>query len=108
MEYFIDSKEITPREIAPGFFGRFMHSEKMSIAYWEAKAGAEIPLHSHIHEMIVNVIEGKLELTVGEETRIIENGLVAFIPGDVPHKAKAITDCKIIDVFYPVREDYKL
>lgn len=107
MEYFIDSNSISPREVAPGFYGRFMHSEKMTIAYWEATSGAEIPFHSHMHEMIVNVIDGKLELTIGDETRIIERGIVAFIPGNVQHKAKAITDCKIIDVFYPVREDYK-
>lgn len=107
MEYFIDTKKITPKEIAPGFFGRFMHSEKMTIAYWEAVKDAEIPFHAHIHEMIVNVIEGSLELTIGDETRILEKGIVAFIPGNVPHKAKALSDCKIIDIFYPVREDYK-
>lgn len=104
---FINTEDILPREIAPGFFGKFIHSEKMSIAYWEAKQDAEIPLHQHMHEMMVNVIEGKLQLTVGEETRILEFGTIALIPGHVPHKAKALTDCKIIDVFYPVREDYK-
>ncbi|MBC8047064.1 MAG: cupin domain-containing protein [Fimbriimonadaceae bacterium] len=104
---FINTADITVREVAPGFFGKFMHSDTMSIAYWEAKEGAEIPIHQHMHEMIVNVIEGKLQLTVGDETKILEFGTVAFISGNVPHKAKAITDCKIIDVFYPVREDYK-
>lgn len=104
---FININDLKAREVAPGFFGKFMHSDKMSIAYWEAKQGSEIPFHQHIHEMIVNVIEGRLELTVGDETRILEFGNVAFIPGNVPHCAKALTDCKIIDVFYPVREDYR-
>lgn len=104
---FINISEIQAKEIAPGFFGKFLHSPTMSIAYWEAKQGAEIPIHQHVHEMIVNVIEGELELTVGEETRVLRFGEVAFIPGLVPHKAKALTDCKIIDVFHPVREDYR-
>ncbi|MFN0275167.1 MAG: cupin domain-containing protein [Chitinophagales bacterium] len=104
---FLNISEITAKEVAPGFFGKFIHSGTMSIAYWEAKQGAEIPLHHHVHEMIVNVIEGELELTVGDETKILTFGNVALIPGLVPHKAKAITDCKIIDVFHPVREDYK-
>ena len=107
MENFVDTGTFVAREVAPGFFGKFIHSEKMSIAYWEAKEGSEIPLHSHVHEMMVNVIEGKLELTIDGNTRILEFGTVALIPGHVPHKAKALTNCKIIDVFYPVREDYK-
>jgi len=107
MENFVDTTTRVSREIAPGFFGKFIHSEKMSHAYWEAKEGAEIPLHSHVHEMMANVIEGKLELTIDGNTRILDFGTFAIIPGHVPHKAKALTNCKIIDVFYPVREDYK-
>ena len=57
--------------------------------------------------LMVNVIEGKLELNIDGNIRLLEYGTVAFIPGNVPHKAKALTNCKIIDVFYPVREDYK-
>ena len=34
-------------------------------------------------------------------------GTVVVIPPDVPHAGKAITDCWIIDVFHPVREDYR-
>lgn len=104
---FRNISDIEAREIMPGFFGKFLHSHTMSVAYWEAKAGAEIPTHQHVHEMIVNVIKGELELTIGDETKIISFGSPAFIPGNVPHKAKAITDCVIIDIFHPVREDYK-
>jgi hypothetical protein len=30
----------------------------------------------------------------------------AFMPSDVPHSAKAITKCKVIYCFLPVREDF--
>lgn len=104
---FLKISEITPREVAPGFHGRFFHADHMTVAYWDAKAGATIPTHSHVHEMIVNVLQGRLELTIGEETRIIEPGVVGVIPGQMPHSARAITDCLIIDVFNPIREDYR-
>ncbi len=104
---FISISNLKSKEVAPGFFGKFIHSKNMSMAYWEASEGAEIPLHEHVHEMMVNVIEGKLQLTIGEETKVIEYGEVAIIPGHVKHKAKALTNCKIIDVFYPIREVYK-
>ena len=50
-------------KLFPGFSGHFIHSNKINIAYWEAKAGSAIPTHRHEHEMIVNILEGKLELT---------------------------------------------
>jgi quercetin dioxygenase-like cupin family protein len=60
-----------------------------------------------VHEVIVNVIEGTLELTIDKETRTLTGGMAAVIPSNVPHTAKAITDCFVLDVFHPVREDYK-
>lgn len=35
-------------------------------------------------------------------------GEVLIVPPDVKHKGKAITDCYVIDVFYPIREDYQV
>ena len=103
---FIKVSDIKPREIVAGFQGRFIHSEHVSIAYWDISSGASIPVHSHVHEMIVNVISGKLQLTIGHETKVLEPGMAAVIPSQIPHTATAITDCKIMDVFYPLREDY--
>src|SRR5918993_2622995 len=103
---FINISDIKPREIAPGFKGRFVHSANMTVAYWDIQQGASIPVHQHVHEMVVNVISGKLQLTIGNETKVLEPGMVGVIPSNVPHTATGITDCKILDVFHPVREDY--
>jgi quercetin dioxygenase-like cupin family protein len=104
---FLRLDEINPKEIVPGFYGRFIHSANMTIAYWDIRQGSSIPVHHHVHEMVVNVIEGKLELTIGEETRILEPGMPAIIPSNVPHTARALTDCRVIDVFHPQRTDYQ-
>jgi quercetin dioxygenase-like cupin family protein len=48
-----------------------------------------------------------MELTVGDETYRMIPGQIVTIPSDVPHSGRAITDCEIMDVFCPVREDYK-
>ena len=105
---FIKISELKSKEFAPGFHGRFIHSANMTVAHWEIRQGAAIPVHHHVHEMIVNVISGKLELTIDTMTSVLEPGMSAVIPSNVPHTAKGITDCKVIDVFYPVREDYKV
>jgi quercetin dioxygenase-like cupin family protein len=104
---FINVKHIKPKEIVPGFMGRFVHSEHITIAYWEITKDASIAPHQHLNEMIVNVIKGSLKLTIGDETRILEAGMAAVIPSNVPHAATGITDCEVIDVFYPLRKEYQ-
>jgi quercetin dioxygenase-like cupin family protein len=66
-----------------------------------------MPIHSHIHEQVAHVLKGRFELTVGDETKVLEPGIVAVIPPNLPHGGKAITDCELLDVFHPEREDYK-
>lgn len=104
---FQDLKNIQDREIVPGYRAKFVHSENMTLAYWDVDPGAALPEHNHPHEQIANVLEGRFELTVAGESRILEPGQVAVIPSDVPHSGCAITACRLIDVFYPCRDDYK-
>jgi quercetin dioxygenase-like cupin family protein len=98
--------EIQEREIVPGYKARFVHSENMTIAYWNIKAGYSMPEHVHIHEQVLNIIEGTLELIVEGKSHVVEPNNVVVIPSNAPHSGTSITDCRIIDVFYPVREDY--
>jgi len=44
---------------------------------------------------------------IGDETIMLETGVVKVIPSNTPHSATAHTDCVLIDVFSPVREDYR-
>jgi quercetin dioxygenase-like cupin family protein len=100
-------KNITGKEVVPGYNGKFIHSRNMTVAYWDITAGSPLPEHSHPHEQVVNVLEGTLELTATGETHVLEPGSVVVIPPDIPHSGKAVTHCKVIDVFYPVREEYR-
>lgn len=102
-----DIQQINPKEIIKGFKARFVHSENMTIAYWEAEEGAELPLHAHIHEQIAMVTKGSFQMTIGGETHIYKSGEIAVIPSNIEHSGKALTYCEITDVFSPVREDYK-
>ena len=104
---FVELQSLPVKEIFPGFKARAVHTGTMSFIYWQVQAGASVPEHSHFHEQVANVMEGSFELTVGGETRILQPGMVAFIPSNVVHSGKAITACELLDVFTPEREDYK-
>ena len=103
----VDLKNVKEKEIKPGLYVRFVHSDNMTLAYWRFDPGVELPLHDHLHEQVVNVIEGELILTLDGEPLKLTPGKVVVIPPNVPHSGKAVDACRVIDVFYPVREDYK-
>ncbi len=107
MNIFNSIKDLPARELMPGFKGRFVHTKSMTISYWEIKKGSELPAHSHPHEQTTNVIEGEMQLTVDGETRKLTFGDIVAIPSHAVHSGKALTDCIVIDVFSPVREDYR-
>ena len=90
-----------------GYHGRFVHSETMTLGYWTIDANAELPEHSHPHEQVSSVLEGEFELTINGVPLVMGPGSVVIIPSHAPHSGKAITDCRIIDAWHPVREDYR-
>ena len=105
---FIQLEEISQSEPIPGFLGRFIHSENMTVADWRIKEGSSFPEHTHPHEQIAFILEGKFELNLGGETRVLTPGTIAVIPSNMPHEGKALTECHLLDIFYPVREDLRL
>ncbi len=104
---FLSLQDVDEKEIVPGCFARFVHTGNMTMAYWTIKVGAEIPEHSHPHEQVANLIEGEFELTVAGESRVVKPGDIAVIAPNTLHSGRAVTECRIIDVFHPVREDYR-
>ena len=99
--------DIEETELVSGFNVRFVHSENMTLSYWSIEAGAELPEHSHPHEQVTNVIEGEFELTVDNESKRLGPGSVVIIPPHAVHSGKSVTQSRVIDVFYPIREDYR-
>jgi quercetin dioxygenase-like cupin family protein len=99
--------KIKPRTVIPGFVGRFIHSDTMTFVLWEIAAGAVLPDHAHIHEQVVHLYEGEFEMTVEDKTMRLSSGMVFAIPANARHHGHAITDCRVMDVFYPIREDYR-
>jgi len=100
-------KELKPKELIAGITGYYAHGEKLSLGYVDIKAGSILPEHHHVHEQITYIIDGQLDMTIDGKHCSLKNGMYYVIPSYTKHSAIAITDCKVIDAFSPVREDYK-
>ena len=91
----------------PGCYGKMVHSNNMTLAFWEVEEGARVPEHAHVHEQIMHVMEGDFEFTVGGVTKMYRPGDIVVIGSNVPHSGTALTPCRLMDVFSPPREEYK-
>ena len=107
MENYIDLSAIPSKDMIPGFQAKMIHTEAMTISYWEVKKGSVLPEHHHQHEQVSQVMEGEFKFTINGKTHVARPGIVAIIPSHAIHSGIALTDCKIMDIFSPVREDYK-
>lgn len=63
--------------------------------------------HSHPHHQLVYVIRGALRVEVGEETFDAFAGDSFIVDGGVEHQAAALEASEVLDVFTPVRQDYR-
>jgi quercetin dioxygenase-like cupin family protein len=99
--------EIEPKTVLPGMHGRFLHSGSMTFVMWRIEPGGSFPAHTHPHEQVVHVLDGDLELTRDGATIVVRPGMIAIVSPNVVHSGRALTECRVMDVFSPVREDYK-
>ncbi|MFF8653233.1 cupin domain-containing protein [Streptomyces huasconensis] len=91
----------------PGVSVQLVHGAGLTEMIWVFQANAHVPEHTHEAEQIVHCVEGIFEVHVAEEIVVLQAGDTVVIPAEVPHAARALTDARGIDVFHPVREDYK-
>lgn len=106
--YFHDVKSRDMKELTDNVFAKTFWGERMLIAVVDLLADAHVPTHDHVHEQVGIILEGELEFTIGDQTRILKQGDVYTIPAHVPHSARPVNgNVKVMDVFSPVREEYK-
>ena len=104
---FIDLDSVRPIQLFPGVRLRTPYGQNLMLSYVEIDAGAVVPTHQHPHEQAGMVLRGRLELTIGNETRTLGEGEMFIVPPNTPHRAaSAGGPVVVLDVFSPVREDY--
>lgn len=99
--------ELKVVDVLEGGRAQFISGERLTVAKWHLQAGTIIPWHSHKHEQVVNVIQGTLEMLVDEDVSVVNEGESCVVAANREHSAVARTEVLCIDVFAPVREDYR-
>jgi quercetin dioxygenase-like cupin family protein len=97
---------IPEEKITESMTRRVLAGEKAMMVWWSIKAGAHVAAHSHPHEQILWLLNGKMEFRIGDERRVLNRGDVAVIPGGVEHEGWCREDIEVVDVFAPPREDF--
>jgi len=106
MKFNVDN--IPAVEIFEGYVGKMIHTQNMTMSFWEIKAGSKLPAHSHSNEQISYMQKGEMDFVLDGITHRLVAGDVLVIPPHAVHSALPITDCEMLDVFSPAREDYKI
>ncbi|MBP2626027.1 MAG: Cupin domain containing protein [Firmicutes bacterium] len=81
--------------------------EKSLLGEFVLEAGAILPPHAHPHEQIGYLVSGALDFIIDGQEYSAKPGDSWVIPGNVAHTAKALETSVAIEVFVPVREDYR-
>jgi quercetin dioxygenase-like cupin family protein len=103
----LDFATVTPREVAPGYLGRYLHSDQITQGRVDIAPGAVIPEHAHPHEQWALLLSGSFELTVSGVPHLLRPGQVLYIAPHERHSSRAITACVVLVVFHPPRDDYR-
>ena len=106
--YYYNPAKRAIKELVPGINARTFWGEKMLAAVVDLDPDTHLPRHSHPHEQLGIVIDGQIEFIIANEKKLLGPGEVYVIPGGVEHEARTFdAPVKVMDVFSPVREEYK-
>jgi quercetin dioxygenase-like cupin family protein len=108
MAVFRSVSELNLIPIWEGISARAIEGRHMTFAVVELEPNTPVKLHEHPNEQMGIILTGSLRFTIGAEERDLRPGDTYVIPGGLAHKAVSGPDgAVVIDVFSPVREDWK-
>lgn len=68
--------------------------------------GAVGAAHEHYHSQVSYVENGRFELTIGEEVRVVGPGDGYYVEPDVRHGCVCLEEGVLLDIFSPHRADF--
>jgi quercetin dioxygenase-like cupin family protein len=96
---FWDLKTLMLDEFRPGILSKVESGKNLTMALMEIAPNKEGNAHDHPFDQCGVVLEGEIEMSVGEEKRLLRSMETYFIPAGVKHNWKTTSlPAKILDV----------
>ena len=106
-EKYIELDGVDWEEVAPGMKRKFMgFNDEIMMVKVQFEKGGIGARHKHRHSQTTYVVNGKFEVSIGDEKKTLTGGNGFFIPPEIEHGAVCLEDGILIDVFSPAREDF--
>ena len=96
---FWDLKTLKLEEFRPGIWSQLESGSNLTMAFMEIASNKEGAAHEHPFDQCGIVIEGEIEISIGEEKKLLKPMETYFIPAGVKHNWKTLSlSAKILDV----------
>lgn len=107
MKHFNYNKDVPAMPAGEGVTRKILaYSDNLMVCEVAFDEGAVGALHSHFHEQMTYIVEGKFKFTIGEEERIVGPGDCLAKEPDIVHGCVCLEKGKLIDIFTPARKDF--
>lgn len=105
---FPTAQEMSRREIFTGVTVSTSVCEHMMLSLAELQPDAVVATHSHPHEQVGVVLQGRVRFFIGPEEKVLGAGDLFCIPGNTPHRVTVVEGpARVLDIFHPVRDEYR-
>jgi quercetin dioxygenase-like cupin family protein len=102
-----DWTKVPAAEIAPGIKRQMVVGEKVMVCRFTFDAFVVTNEHTHPHEQVTMVMQGKVKFVIDGVERVVGPGDVLHFPPHNRHGATMLDEeVVLIDIFAPIREDF--
>ena len=96
---FWDLKKLELVEFRPGIFSKVEAGSNLMMAFMEISPGKQGVEHQHPFDQCGIVVGGEIEMSIGEDKRLLRSMEAYFIPAGISHNWKtAQSSAKILDI----------
>ena len=102
-----DWSRIKRENPAPGIQRQMVVGENVMVVRFTFEPFLVTPEHTHPHEQMTLVVQGKVKFFIEGEVKIVSPGDVLHFPPHNRHGATMLDEeVVLIDIFSPIREDF--
>lgn len=109
MPLFFESDKAEVVQVNPNTTRKMVYLNDLMMTIVEIKGpmAEPDPFHSHKAEQICYIAEGRVIVTIGDQSRQLKAGDIFAVPADVPHTVQALDEkLVLVDAFNPIRQDF--